>query len=95
VTWLWSVLATVAGGFAVDRLLIWCELQGWITWRLTPRPEHSFRGAAGHALLNLDAFFQPQTRHVVEMHIDAEVRRSDDEASDGSTRLKAAPDRGL
>jgi hypothetical protein len=83
VTWLWIVLAAVAAVIAIDRLLVWCELQGWITYRLTPRPTSSFRGAAGNALLNLDAFFQPQTRHVVEQRLDEAVRRSDADAGSG------------
>ena len=82
-TWLWITLGLAAFGVGLDRLLVWCELQGWITYRLTPRPTRSFRGAAGHALLNLDAFFQPQTRHAVEMRIEDEVRRTDDEAGAG------------
>lgn len=80
---LWIALGAVAAAFAIDRVLVWCELQGWITYRLTPRPTRSFRGAAGHALLNLDALFQPQTRHVVEMRMDQEVRREDDDAGAG------------
>jgi hypothetical protein len=82
------VLAALALGLVVvDRLLVWCELRGWITWRLTPRPTRSFRGAAGNALLNLDALFQPQTRHVVEMRIDQQVHReADDQGGDGLPR---------
>jgi hypothetical protein len=83
VTWLWIALAAIVSAIVIDRLLLWCELQGWVTYRLTPRPRHGFRGPAGHALLNLDVFFQPQTRHVIEMRVDEEVRRSDDEAGSG------------
>ncbi len=82
-TWLLIALGTIALAIVIDRLLIWCELQGWITYRLTPRPTRSFGGAAGHALLNLDAFFQPQTRHVIERRVDEVVRRHDDEAGSG------------
>lgn len=78
-TWLWIAIGLAALGVAVDRALVWCELQGWITYRLTPRPSGGFRGAAGHALLNLDALFQPQNRHVIEMRIDEAVRRADDD----------------
>ena len=82
-TLVWIALAVATSLVVIDRVLVWCELHGWITYRLTPRPTRSFRGAAGHALLNLDAFFQPQTRHVVEMRVDADVRRADDEARAG------------
>ena len=82
-TWLWIAPGLAALAIGLDRLLVWCELQGWITYRLTPRAARSFRGAAGHALLNLDAFFQPQTRHVVEMRLADAVRRSDDETGAG------------
>jgi hypothetical protein len=79
--------ALAIGLFVLDRVLVWCELRGWITYRLTPRPTSSFRGAAGHAMLNLDVFFQPQGRHVVEMKVDQEVRREvDDESGDGDAR---------
>jgi hypothetical protein len=62
---------------AIDRVLLWCEMRGWIVWRRTPRIRHS----AGIALLNIDALLQPSRRHVIELRQDAEVcREEDDEA---------------
>ena len=36
--WLIGVLAVL---WLVDRVLIWCELRGWIYYRLSPRPRTS------------------------------------------------------
>lgn len=60
---------------AIDRVLLWCEMRGWITWRRSPRIRHS----AGTALLNIDALLQPSRRHVIEMRLDAEVHREEDD----------------
>jgi hypothetical protein len=86
--------AILIGLWLLDRLLIWCELRGWITYRLTPRPEHSFRKAAGHAMLNLDVFYHPNARHVVELHQEAAIHREEDDEGGpdegGSCRLGGA-----
>lgn len=41
------------------RLLVTCELRGWITYRLTPRPTGSLRRRAGDVLLGIDVFTNP------------------------------------
>jgi DNA transformation protein len=61
--------------FAVDRVLIWCELRGWIAYRLTPRPRH----AIGNALLAVEEFYRPTRRHVIEIQHDGAIWREDDD----------------
>jgi hypothetical protein len=64
---------------AIDRVLLWCQ-HGWIYYR------HSRRHSAGTALLNIEAFFQPSRRHVIELRQDAElVREEDDTSGDAGT----------
>jgi hypothetical protein len=68
----------------VDRILLWCELRGWMTYRRTPRVRHAF----GNAVLGLDALLQPGRRHVIELKQDGEVyREEDDEAARTGSRL--------
>ena len=59
----------------VDRVLIWCELRGWMTYRLTPRVRRGY----GMSVMNLDALLQPEKRHVIELKQDAEEYREGDE----------------
>ena len=79
--WGWYVgiaAAVVLGLFLLDRFLCWCELRGWIYYRLTPRQKHAF-GAAAFQVESL----QPEKRHVYEMKQAAEVyRESDDDGGD-------------
>lgn len=80
-------VTVLCGLWAIDRLLVWAEHRGWVTYRLTPRPTRSFRGAAGSAMLGLDLFYSPNARHVLELKQEAEVHReADDEAGDGPDR---------
>jgi hypothetical protein len=52
--------------FALDRALLAAERRGWVYWRRRgPTP-----GAAGTALLEVQAIFEPDRQHVVE-----EIRR--------------------
>jgi len=80
-----AVLALVAVAiWIVDRILLWCELRGWMTYRLTPRVRHGWGGA----VLGLDALLQPERRHVIELKRDGEVyREEDDEAARARSRL--------
>jgi hypothetical protein len=48
--------------FLLDKLALWAERQGWIYYRHT----HSSGGAIGNAFLELQAFFEPSKRHVIE-----------------------------
>ena len=67
-----------------DRILLWCELRGWLTYRRTPRVRHGW----GNAVLGLDALLQPGRRHVIELKQDGEVyREEDDEAARARSRL--------
>ena len=80
--WSWYVgivAAVVLGLFLLDRFLCWCELRGWIVYRLTPRQQRAF----GSAAFQVEALMQPEKRHVYEMKQAAEVyRESDDEGGD-------------
>ena len=70
----------------VDRILLWCELHGWITYRRTPRVRHAWGGA----VLELDALLQPARRHAIELKQDGEVyREEDDEAARARSKLAA------
>jgi hypothetical protein len=79
---LWLVGLAVAA-WALDRLLIAAELRGWILYRLTPRPRHEFRRAAGSALVGLDGLFRPAARHVATVTQEAAVHREADHDGDG------------
>jgi DNA transformation protein len=68
-------IAGLVALFALDRLLIWCELRGWIAYRLTPRPRH----AIGNALLAVEEFYRPSRRHVIELQQEGEVWREEDD----------------
>ena len=73
----------------VDRILLWCELRGWMTYRRTPRVRHAW----GSAVLGLDALLQPGRRHVIELKQDGEVyREEDDEAARARSRLASDHD---
>lgn len=58
------IAALVVAGWAIDRTLVACELRGWILYRLTPRPRHEMRRAAGSMLIGVDGLFRPAARHV-------------------------------
>ena len=72
-----------AAAWLLDRLLIAAELRGWILYRLTPRPRHEYRRAAGSALVGLDGLFRPAARHVAEVTQEAAVHREADDDGDG------------
>ena len=61
--------------FVMDRILIWCELRGWIYYRLTPRQQRAF----GAAAFQVESLLQPEKRHVYEMKQAAETYREADE----------------
>lgn len=74
------ILAAVAvAAFLLDRLLVWCELRGWIYYRLTPRQRHS---AIGNTLLAIEELYRPSRRHVIEMRYEERVRREEDDDGD-------------
>ena len=78
-----SAVALGAAAWALDRVLVACELRGWITYRLTPRPQHEIRRAAGSALIGLDGLFRPAARHVATVTREAAVHREADDSGDG------------
>lgn len=77
----WTAAATAAL-WLLDRLLVACELRGWIAYRLTPRPRHELRRAAGSALLGVDGLFRPAARHVAAVTREAAVHREGDQDGD-------------
>ena len=80
------VLGLAAAGWVIDRALVACELRGWILYRLTPRPRHEMRRAAGAALIAVDGLFRPSIRHVATVTREAAVLRDGDETGDGPSR---------
>ena len=88
VLWIAAIAAT---GWAIDRALIACELRGWILYRLTPRPRHEMRRAAGSMLIGVDGLFRPAARHVATVVREAAVHRDRDEAADGRNPGAASP----
>jgi hypothetical protein len=93
-----TIVAWIAGlaaaGWALDRILIACELRGWIFYRLTPRPRHEMRRAAGSMLIGVDGLFRPAARHVATVTREAAVHREEDEGGDGpGTDRRHVPER--
>jgi hypothetical protein len=92
------IAGLAAAGWAIDRALIACELRGWILYRLTPRPRHEMRRAAGSMLIGVDGLFRPAARHVATVTREAVVHREGDEEGDGPTpgaTLQAPSDRAV
>ena len=75
--------------WVVDRILMWAEMRGWITYRRMPRVRHGY----GNAVLGIDALLQPERRHVIELKQEAEVHREEDDESGGAGRRKLDVDR--
>lgn len=67
-----AILTTVAVLYALHRLALRLERDGWIRYLKTP-PDG---GAA--ALGELQQFFEPQTRHVYELKEEKKLRREAD-----------------
>lgn len=78
------VLGLAIAGWVIDRVLVACELRGWILYRLTPRPRHEMRRAAGAALIGVDGLFRPAARHIATVTREAAVLRDDGDEGDGS-----------
>ena len=87
---LW-IAGLAAAGWAIDRALIACELRGWILYRLTPRPRHEMRRAAGSMLIGVDGLFRPAARHVATVTREAAVHRDASDEGDGSDQGRRAP----
>ena len=58
---LFGIIAVV-GLFLLDKLALWAEERGWIYYRT----KRSSSGAIGNAFLELQSFFEPSKRHVIE-----------------------------
>ena len=85
------IAGLAAAGWAIDRALIACELRGWILYRLTPRPRHEMRRAAGSMLIGVDGLFRPAARHVATVTREAAVHREGSDQGDGSDPGRHAP----
>jgi hypothetical protein len=72
----------------VDRILLWCELRGWISYRRMPRVRHSY----GDAVLGIDALLQPQRRHIIELKQAVGVHREDDDEAGGDDEHRITVD---
>ena len=83
---LW-IAGLAAAAWALDRVLVACELRGWIVYRLTPRPRHEMRRAAGSMLIGVDGLFRPAARHVATVVREAAVHRDDADEGDGFDRV--------
>jgi hypothetical protein len=79
-TFLWLVAAAVAL-WLLDRALIWCELRGWIYYRLSPRPRSR---ALPNMLLGVEEIYRPSRRHVIELRMEEAVRQEEDDDGDGT-----------
>ena len=64
--------------FILDRLLLGMESRGWIYWRRTKMRRS---GGAGNAMQELQGFFQPGQKHIVEAR--REAHEEQDENGDG------------
>lgn len=58
------LLAGVIGIFVADRGIRWMHRRGWIQWKL-----RGTSGALGNAVINVQTFFQPQMREVMEVRL--------------------------
>ncbi len=58
---LFGIIAAT-GLYLLDKLALWAERRGWIYYR----NKRSSGGAMGNAFLELQSFFEPSKRHVVE-----------------------------
>jgi len=74
-TALW-IAGVILGLFLMDRFLLWAESRGWIYWR----KKQGSPGAVGNALLNVQAIFEPEKRHMAE-ELRAERGEEDDEGA--------------
>ena len=84
--WMWIGLAIVAGLFAIDRLLLWCESRGWLYWR---RSNVRASGALSGALQDLQATLDPGVRAGREVQEEEKVQR--DDSGDPPVPLCMAP----
>ena len=78
ILWLTGVLAAL---WVLDRVLVWCELRGWIYYRLSPRPKGS---ALANMLLGVEEIYRPSRRHVIELRMEEAVHRNEDDDGAGS-----------
>jgi hypothetical protein len=85
------LLGLGAAAWVVDRALVACELRGWILYRLSPRPRHEMRRAAGSMLIGVDGLFRPAARHVAAVTREVAVHRESDDEGDGGGPPRPLP----
>ena len=71
----------LVGLYLLDRLALWAERRGWLYYR----NKRSSGGAIGNAFLELQAFFEPSKRHVIEERkkIKSDLQQSGDKPEAG------------
>jgi hypothetical protein len=77
ILWLIGALAVL---WLVDRVLISCELRGWIYYRLSPRPRTS---ALANMLLGVEQIYRPSRQHVIERRMEEAVQHEEDDDGAG------------
>ncbi len=70
------VIGALGALWTLHRLALWMESRGWIYYRNA----RGSSGALGSAFLEVQAMFEPGTRHVIEMK--RAERSEDDESGD-------------
>jgi len=69
----WLIAIAVAL-YALHHLGLWMEQRGWIYYR----KKHGSSGSLSSAVLEVQTFFEPSRRHVLE------IKREDDDVQDES-----------
>ena len=77
---MWAAVA-VAGLLALDRLLLWMEIRGWIYWRKTKRKGS---GSIAAGLIAMNAIYDPSAHHLSEARQEQEIEDEDDGDDDSS-----------
>ena len=74
--------------YAVHRLLVWMERRGWIYYRR----RRGTSAALGNALLNVQSFYQPSVKEVLEARLEepTEAAESGDKPEAGTLSSSAS-----
>jgi hypothetical protein len=73
--WLMGVVAAL---YALHRLALWAEAQGWIYYRKSG----GFTTRTGNAMLEIQQLLEPEKKHVIEMKQEQKAER--DDSGDGA-----------
>ena len=87
VGWLAVGGAVLAGGYVLDRFLLWAEERQWINYR-----RHGLsRGAAQYHMLELSSIFDPGKQQVLEMEYAERKGQDDSGAPPGAAERDPSP----